>query len=153
LIGDLKVAEAGMLKDGDSTSDLPGYKGIWDTGATNSVVTQKVVDNLKLQQIGVAKVNGVHGEDTSPVFLVDFILPLGLTIPGLRVTLGKLPNDTDVLIGMDIISLGDFSVTNLDGRTKMSFRIPSCAEVDYVEEAAKSQYTRKERRAMDRKKK
>ena len=38
---------------------------------------------------------------------------------------------------MDIISLGDFSVTNVDGKTAMSFRFPSIKEVDYVLEANK----------------
>ncbi len=33
---------------------------------------------------------------------------------------------------MDIIALGDFSITNHEGVTCMSFRYPSCHELDYV---------------------
>ncbi|MCY7409416.1 MAG: SEC-C domain-containing protein [Chitinophagales bacterium] len=33
---------------------------------------------------------------------------------------------------MDIIAMGDFSITNLDGNTCMSFRMPSLHEIDYV---------------------
>ncbi|MBN1585788.1 SEC-C domain-containing protein [Candidatus Uhrbacteria bacterium] len=40
---------------------------------------------------------------------------------------------------MDIITLGDFTVTNLNGRSMMSFRIPSCCEVDYVKEIHEEQ--------------
>src|SRR5688572_25689815 len=103
LISDLKVCEPGTVADGGSADNLPLYKGIWDTGATSSVITQKIVDDLKLQPTGVTKVNGVQGEDISPVYLVDFLLPLGVIIPGLRVTLGKLPEGNDALVGMDVI--------------------------------------------------
>jgi len=36
------------------------------------------------------------------------------------------------LIGMDVITLGDFSITNHNGITCMSFRVPSSHEIDYV---------------------
>lgn len=37
----------------------------------------------------------------------------------------------DVLIGMDIITLGDFGVSNFENKTQFSFRIPSKEHVDY----------------------
>ena len=42
-----------------------------------------------------------------------------------------------VLIGMDVIGFGDFAITNVNGITKVSFRIPSIAEIDYVMESQK----------------
>lgn len=33
---------------------------------------------------------------------------------------------------MDIIGIGDFSITNFNQKTCMSFRIPSLHEIDYV---------------------
>ncbi len=41
-----------------------------------------------------------------------------------------------MLIGMDIISRGDFAVTNKDGKTTFSFRLPSVAKIDFVKEGA-----------------
>lgn len=41
---------------------------------------------------------------------------------------------TDVLIGMDIITAGDLAITNHNGRTTFSFRVPSCEEIDFVGE-------------------
>lgn len=41
---------------------------------------------------------------------------------------------TEMLIGMDIISHGDFAFTNQDGKSCFSFRIPSKTKIDYVEE-------------------
>ena len=43
-----------------------------------------------------------------------------------------LTSGCDALIGMDIITLGDFSITNHKGVTCMSFRLPSSHEIDYV---------------------
>ena len=37
----------------------------------------------------------------------------------------------DVLIGMDIISLGDFAISNYESKTQFSFRIPSQEHVEY----------------------
>lgn len=43
-----------------------------------------------------------------------------------------LSGGCDALIGMDVITLGDFSITNHKGITCMSFRCPSSHEIDYV---------------------
>ena len=51
------------------------------------------------------------------------------------------PQGADILIGMDIIGVGDFAVTNRDGKTKFSFRLPSRADIDFVVEDKKSDLT------------
>ena len=38
-----------------------------------------------------------------------------------------------LLIGMDIISTGDFAVSNFKGKTTFTFRIPSIEEIDFIE--------------------
>ena len=42
-------------------------------------------------------------------------------------------DEYDVVIGMDVICKGDLAVTNKDGRTTFSFRIPSEVEIDFSE--------------------
>ena len=37
----------------------------------------------------------------------------------------------DVLIGMDVIGTGDFAVTHADGRTCMSFQMPSRRRIHF----------------------
>lgn len=37
----------------------------------------------------------------------------------------------DILIGMNIIHLGDFAISNYNGQTQFSFRIPSIEHVNY----------------------
>lgn len=41
--------------------------------------------------------------------------------------------DYDMLIGMDIILLGDFCLTNKDGKSVFSFRIPSKEHIKLTE--------------------
>lgn len=106
-------------------------QAIWDTGATGSVITQSVVDACGLKQIGMTQVHGVHSSELSPVFLVNIELP-NMGFSNLRVTLGKLPEHSGVLIGMDIISKGDFAVTNYEGKTVFSFQSPSSRKIDFV---------------------
>lgn len=100
-----------------------------------SVVTQKVVDTCGLKPFTVQKVQGAYGGvEVRHAFLVNFGLPNKIAIPNVKVVLGE-PGGTDILIGMDIITLGDFAVTNKGGVTVFAFRIPSISVIDYVEEA------------------
>ena len=110
------------------------FKAIWDTGATNSAVTENVVSACGLQPIGMTRVEGVNSSKDSETFLVNIILPNGVGFPNIRVTSGILGGDCDLLIGMDIITTGDFSVTNKNGKTIFSFRVPSQIHTDYVKE-------------------
>ena len=107
---------------------------IWDTGATHSVISQRVVDQCGLIPIGLVTSHHAQGKtENVPRFVVNIMLPNGVRFPGLPVILGDLLGG-DVLIGMDIISQGDFAVTNLDGITKFSYRYPSSADIDFVRE-------------------
>lgn len=107
-------------------------KAIWDTGASATVITQKVVDDLGLKPTGMSHVNTANGPTVQNTYIVDVGLPNQVKAKDVTVTGAKaLSGGCEVLIGMDIISLGDFSVTHGDGKTMMSFRIPSMHHIDY----------------------
>lgn len=111
------------------------FDAIWDTGATNCVITQSVIDACGLVPTGQAKVSGVHGEEeTRDTYLVNIILPNAVGVQSVRVTKGDM-QFVDFLIGMDVVAKGDFAITNLNEVTKFSFRFPSEAHIDFVEEA------------------
>ena len=67
------------------------------------------------------------------VFLASIFLPNNVGIKDVLVTLGDLGKN-DVLLGMDIISNGDFSITNYGGKTRWTFRIPPVSDINFVEE-------------------
>ena len=108
------------------------YKAIWDTGATNSVITQKVVDECKLNPVGVTMVEHGGGSETTNLYLVDIALPNKVIVQKVQVAKLKI-RDADALIGMDIIGNSDFAVTNMNNQTVFSFRLPSCQRIDFYQ--------------------
>lgn len=111
---------------------LHSFVAIWDTGATGCVITEDVVKACGLKPTGMVKVHGVAGESYAETFVVNFMLPNGVGFANVVVTAGKLGHGVQSLIGMDIISQGDFAITNYQGKTVFTFRCPSCEVVDYV---------------------
>jgi len=107
------------------------FTAIWDTGATNSVITEKVVDQCGLKPTGMTRIRHADGEVRAEVYHVNIGLPNKVAFPNVRVTKLRLAG-SDALIGMDIINYGDFAVTNTGGKTVFSFRIPSIQHIDFV---------------------
>lgn len=136
LVTDVKVSEAYDPKSGAPEPALVDFRAIWDTGASASVINAKVVAALKLQPIDKQRVRTANGERLADVYLVNIYLPNRVAAPAVRVTEADIVGNEDVLIGMDIIGVGDFAVTHADGKTCMSFRIPSLKRIDYVAEAS-----------------
>ena len=114
------------------------WRGLWDTGASKSSITQRIVDDLSLIPVGNTNISTANGIVTVNTYFVDFGLPNGVTVKNVLVSCADLGDDIDILIGMDIIRHGDFSITNVNGKTTFSFRTPSMQEIDYVQEAQKS---------------
>ena len=110
------------------------FRAIFDTGATNCVITQKVVDACGLKPISMTVVQTANGKHNCEIYVVNIGLPNRVGFPNWRVTKQELPAKTDVLIGMDVIGTGDFAVTHKDGQTVFSFRIPSSVRIDFVAE-------------------
>lgn len=109
--------------------------GIWDTGATNSVITKSSATSLGLIPLEKAIVNGVHGPKEVNVYYVN------ITLNNENITLNERVteceelssnHDTGMLIGMNIIQKGDFAITNFQGKTTMTFRVPSLQIMDFV---------------------
>ena len=110
------------------------YTAIWDTGATSSCITQRIVDDLGLQSVGSQRLSTANGFVMSNTYLVAFMLPNNTLVENVLASCADLSPDTDVLIGMDIITLGNFAVSTYENSTWFSFVIPSTGHVDYVED-------------------
>lgn len=109
----------------------------WDTGATKTCVSKAVVDRLGLTPIGWNMARTPAGERMLPVFLVDILLRNNVIVKDVQVMGSEIGGQgIDILIGMDIIGIGDFAVTNANGSTVFSFRIPSVEEIDFCKEHA-----------------
>lgn len=138
------VTECGITPlNKDNKADIVYYKSIWDTGATSTVITSKVAKDLKLEVTGTATNIHAGGVSQVPTYLVDIYLPNGIVVKEITVSEVVLADDIEILIGMDLISLGDFSLTNVNGKSCYSFRVPSVKEIDYVLDAKKKNKWRK----------
>jgi hypothetical protein len=110
------------------------FQALWDTGATNSCITQRVVDACGLVPIGLTQVFAFNSSGLADAFLVSIVLPNRVSVPSVRVTKGDIASGIDVIIGMDIITTGDFVITNRNGDTVFSFCYPSERCIDFVQE-------------------
>ena len=78
-------------------------------------------------------VHTASGEAKVNAYCVDIILRNNVTVKDIMVFDAEIGRQgIDMLIGMDIISKGDFSITYSKDCTTFSFRTPSIEEIDYV---------------------
>jgi hypothetical protein len=133
LITEVEIFPA-FLPGGTTAPKGKKYAALYDTGATNSVVTPKVVADLQLSSIGAKTVGVGGGSLTTTSHLVNFGLPNKVMFPMVTVAAMVLAGGIDALIGMDILGAGDFAVTHHGEKTTFSFCVPSRREIDFVKE-------------------
>jgi len=101
---------------------------VWDTGANHSILSPKIVQELGLCAIDTKLVHGINKSNClSDIVIATIRLTDDLVLTGRRFSVNNIPG-TDVLIGMDIIMLGNFVINNTDGKTLFSFVIPPLKE-------------------------
>jgi len=120
--------------------NIPGksvkVKAIWDTGATSTAISVRLASDLGLIPTGRATVHGVSRSYDTKTYIVDIGLPNKILIQSVQVTEAPNLGEYDALIGMDIITCGDLSITNGSGNTWVSFRYPSdIFQIDYVQKS------------------
>jgi len=98
---------------------------IWDTGANRTVITHRLMSSLNLISVDNDWVHGVNSKQEVDIVAIAVKLPNGLLIPDIRVYVCDLPTPIDLLLGMDIIQIGDFHISNTGGSTLFSFVTPS----------------------------
>jgi hypothetical protein len=96
---------------------------LWDTGAAISVITPRIQQELELVQIGTKHIRGVTGIQKVPIVLLTLELPNDLLRQNIEVAVCNFSNDVGMIIGMDIITLGDFALLHGNNHTAFSFTI------------------------------
>lgn len=93
-------------------SNFIKYKAIWDTGSSETTISEKVVKQLNLNKHGYVILSTINGERKSDKYLCL------LSLIGHSKSISINPacfgnrNDFDIIIGMDIISYGKFLLEN-----------------------------------------
>ena len=124
-----------MLQDSHVSFPIPPwvyYSRKWDTGATGTCISKEVVSKLGLIPIGKVQVHTPSGIGTMSQYIIDLIMNNEVIFHNWVVMDSEIGKQgIDVLIGMDIISKGDFAISNYEGRPQFSFRIPSQEHIEY----------------------
>lgn len=95
------------------------YICIWDTGAMETLISKKVIDDFNPEQCGYVYLNTIHGEEKSYKYIVNITLENHTkSIKNSCVCFGE-SREFDILIGMDIIQHGLFVI----GHGNFSFSI------------------------------
>lgn len=136
LITDCGICRAYVPNPNIPHPKVETFRALWDTGASRSTISSNVVERLGLQPTGFTDVYHAQGKGCTNVYKVNILLPNQTGYMAMDVLEGDLHN-FDVLIGMDIISQGDFSITHEGNRTIFSFQTPSTHNIDFVEEQAR----------------
>ena len=109
---------------------------IWDTGASASSINIKYADVLGLRPISFTTIHTANGPCSVPVFYINIKFNENLSIDGIAVTGANLVG-IDMLLGMDIINRGQFTISNNNEGTTISFLSPSDVTTDYVDDLYK----------------
>ena len=102
-------------------------KALWDTGATVTCIKPVLFERLKLRLLNLTRhttLSGIGGKVAARTTLVTLFLTPALEVEYHPVYVADFPSNADMLIGMDIIRMGDFAVCNADGKTSFSFAVP-----------------------------
>ena len=103
-------------------------EALWDTGATVTCIKPALFSRLNLHPLDATNhvtLTGIGGKITANSTLVNLSLTPNFAIEYCSVYIADFPGDAEVLIGMDIIGIGDFVVCNANNKASFSFAIPS----------------------------
>ena len=107
--------------------DLVEVEALWDTGAAVTCIKPALSASLKLQLFDATShtmLAGIGGKIEARITLINLFLTPFLEIEFCPVYVADFPSSADILIGMDIIGMGDFVICNADNKTSFSFAIP-----------------------------
>jgi hypothetical protein len=99
-------------------------RALWDTGADTTIISSRIVTELALQPYKAGGISGIGGATGSNVYLVHVLTPTGDFVANVEVMENDF-EDIDVLIGMDVITKGDFCISTVNDQTVFSFRMPA----------------------------
>lgn len=120
-----------IIKSGQSKTIV---KAVWDTGATCTCISPTLANELKLQKVGEAAViSASHTVDRTNIYKVDIIVSDNIRFSDVCVCEMNIQyQQIGILIGMDLISQGDFAVSNFNGQTTFTFRKPSKSRIEFT---------------------
>lgn len=129
IISECRVcAPVDFLKGEMPETVYTSQNAMWDTGATNTLISTKIVQSLKLKSFGKSSISSANSVIETNTYLIHIGIPSGSIITNI-LAIENDNEDYEIVIGMDIITQGDFAFSNKDGHSTFSFRLPSTEEI------------------------
>jgi hypothetical protein len=108
---------------------------MWDTDSMGTCVSTRLARHLGLAPFRTTTLASLHGDSVTNVCFMDIVLPDEIVIENVMAMEIETQRDFDIIIGMNIIRLGDFSLCNDHGNTVMTFSLPSSnTPLDFVKQ-------------------
>ncbi|GBR75762.1 retropepsin-like super family [Candidatus Termititenax persephonae] len=121
-----------LIENAYNTNKTQKVKALWDTGASCSLIRPEIARKLDLSVVSKTLISTPSEKDVpSNLYYVNVGLPNKVKVSNVLVVEGT-PQGCDMLIGMDIITVGDFAISNFNKKTVFSFRIPSIGHIDFM---------------------
>jgi hypothetical protein len=121
---------------------------LWDTGSNVSCISSSAYKRLKLVPFGADEsgiISGVGGTAKTSMTIATIYIFHNLIVEYCPFYVVTFDDKTfDLIIGMDIITMGDFAVCNTGGKTSFSFAIPSFPDrINFADKADKLNFLNK----------
>jgi len=117
-----------MLTANKAFQDNPvEVEALWDTGATVTCMKPMLWERLQINPFdttGRIELAGVGGKVKTNFTIMNLLLAPNFEIEYCPVYVLDFPGDAEILIGMDIIKMGDFVICNTNNETSFSFVVP-----------------------------
>jgi predicted aspartyl protease len=99
-------------------------KALWDTGATISAITPEIREQLGLPTVDRITAIGANSTSRVDVVHLSIELPNQIIVDDIDVAVCTFNHGIGMIIGMDVITMGDFAICNAENQTQFSFTIP-----------------------------
>ena len=141
----IEIITSAQVESADSSGEsVSGVRievsALWDTGAEVTCIKPSLWDKLQFSQPQLTEqtvIYGIGGNVCTDSVPLQIWLAPDISIKPLPVYVVDFPSDAELLIGMDIITMGDFAICNTDGKTSVSFAVPSFPDrIDFTAKAA-----------------
>ena len=103
-------------------------EALWDTGANMSAITPDIMTKLKVTPVDKKTIAGIHSTQIVDIVYITVELPNNVIKRNIEVAVCNIPSNVGMILGMDIILLGDFALSNGNSQTLLSFAVPPFKE-------------------------
>jgi len=101
---------------------------LWDTGASISAITPEIMNQLKVTPVDKKTIAGIHTTQAVDIVYITVQLPNSVIKKIIEVAVCNILSNAGMILGMDIIFLGDFALSNGNAQTLFFFAVPPFKE-------------------------